>query len=455
MNSVKPDSRLERGLLAAAIALLAFDQIPYFPKLHGFGFAASNFPLAALAALWLGRALRGQAEFPRGKGPALFLAFIAWAALCTLVNARSIAHAAMPFPGGPTGVHRVLTQGAALGFGAAIALATYDLMRRGKVSLADIQRWAIWSFVPVFLYSIPELAYLRGHYHWAAATMNFIAPKVRCTDATGFPFALPAVGFPRFHAVCGEPAQFGYYLAFALPWLVALALKPGRLRWLWTAALAYAGVLAFCSVSQTVYAIAAAEIGAMLALSAWKNPASRRFSLRLSAFLAAALAAGFLIYWGHIYYPSTPGLPFGRWLFSLKNDGVRYANFLITAHISAHHPLFGVGWGQAGFYTAPYIARWHVIQGAAGFTWWSTASLYANILIEAGIAGLIFWIALWAGTAAGAFESFRHEHEGHLSKLALMASGAGWLLAFVATDNLWSPGIWIWLGLAWAVAAGI
>ncbi|MHB2025416.1 MAG: O-antigen ligase family protein [Elusimicrobiota bacterium] len=449
-----PDSfagRLARRCLAAAVILLPFDQLPYFyRRLHGFSLAAANYPLALLIALWLWAALGGKAELPRGRGFSLLLAFAGWAALCTLVNARAIAHAAMPFPGGPSGLHRVLTQSAAFFFGAAVSLAVFNALNKRLISLSDIRFWAAASLVPVFLYSIPELAYLKSQSAWAAAVLNALAPKIRCTPEVCGSFALPATGFFRFHAVCGEPAQFGFYLAFALPWITGLALGLNRRRWFWAAVLAYVCALAFCTVSQTVYAVAAIEIGTMLVFSAAQNRASRSRALRVGGALAAALAAAFAIYWGRVY--DIKGLSFQQWLLSLSNDGARNAGFKAAVLIAAHRPWFGAGWGQVGFYAAPYIVRWN-ITGGAPFSWWSTASLHAGILAETGIVGLGLWTALWLSAVAGVFQAPLRRKEEDFFGPALLAAGAAEFLVFFASANLWSPGAWIWLGLAWSYAA--
>ncbi len=54
------------GLLAAAVVLLPFDELPYLHQLHGFALGASNYPLAILIVLWFWAVLRGRARWPRG-----------------------------------------------------------------------------------------------------------------------------------------------------------------------------------------------------------------------------------------------------------------------------------------------------------------------------------------------------------------------------------------------------
>ncbi len=285
--------------------------------------------------------------------------------------------------------------------------------------------------------------------------MGFIAPKIRCVlgaCSNDKVLALPAYGFPRLHAFSCEPAYFGAYLAFLLPWLTSLALEPSRKRWLWSGLLAYACLLAFCTMSQTVYAIAAAEIGAMLFLAAARDARLRAHIFKLGAVLAAALAATFVLYRGHAY--DIRGLGFGRWLVSLHNDGVRDAGLKAALLVAWHHPLFGAGLGQVGFANAPYWEHWKLLPPTANP--WSTTSMHANILVQAGVVGFLFWIAAWLWADLPAFMPVLKgaENADKTLLLALAAVGIGEILVLVAVLDFWCPGAWIYLGLAWGAALG-
>ncbi len=441
------------ALLAAAIVLLPFDQLPYFYReLKAFGLPAANFPLAALVAAWLFLAVRGKARLPREKSVRFFLAFIAWAALSSLVNLRAILHS-FPINQG-SGPHRMLTQSAALAFSFLAALSIAHMVLSGKVSLRNVSRWALWSFVPVALYCIPELAYLRSRPHWAAAILSTVAPKVRCTpgrcDSFGL-LRLPAFGFPRLHGLSSEPAYFGIYLAFVLPWIASRAIKLERRRWFWALALAYACLLAFCTASQTAYAIAAAEIGAVILIGASESPQARKPLLRLSAFLAAVLAASFAVYWGHVYDDSGISADFLRWLVSPHNDGLRLAGLKGALFIAARHPLLGTGIGQIGPYLTPYLLHHGVPINAPMLT---TTALHADILVQTGTVGLGLWLLAWLYAFLAAWRAFRKSRDSVASLMpALFAVGIGEFLSLLAAFNFWIPGAWIWLGLVWGCAS--
>jgi O-antigen ligase len=127
--------------------------------------------------------------------------------------------------------------------------------------------------------------------------------------------------------------------------------------------------------------------------------------------------------------------------------------------VFADNPLFGVGWGQAGFYWSSYMPSWGFMSSEIkgwladpeGF-WPVSFSIYGRFAAAMGVLGLLMWIGIWLGLAWSVLKATlaHRKATGELPFAAypLIMSCFCVLLAGLPSDSLRAPMIWINMGLA-------
>jgi O-antigen ligase len=132
----------------------------------------------------------------------------------------------------------------------------------------------------------------------------------------------------------------------------------------------------------------------------------------------------------------------------------------------AAHPVFGVGLGQFAFNALEFMPEWAYFspEVASSLThpeapWPNTYSLYARISAEAGLLGLMGWLALWLGAIALLLRDSnayaRRFGALPFTTYPLVLNSAGVLVAGITTDTFRTPMIWIAIGGIAALLAGV
>lgn len=261
----------------------------------------------------------------------------------------------------------------------------------------------------------------------------------------------------RLRTVSFEPPAFGNFTGLAWPWLLTSVLMTHKTRRaIHCILLVLFTVLIISSQARTGWLLLAADIASFGCLRLLFLPVSGRghkLVIQLAGtglLLAVVFAIGF-------YVANLDQMISAVVAGTSVSDLSRLAYQITAYKIFAASPFLGVGLGQFAFKAAAYMPAWGFlspeIQPAllyAEAPWPNTYSLYARLVAELGLIGLVGWVAMW-GTlivnvyrAALVYASFGRPvptiaYPIIMTSVALLATG-------LTTDTFRTPMMWICLG---------
>jgi O-antigen ligase len=290
------------------------------------------------------------------------------------------------------------------------------------------------------------MAALYAVYQWPALRFGLPLSDILTTrDSNGLTTEAaqgPGLfGWERVRGTFLEPQFLGAFMSAAAPVAVlAAAQARGRTRAL--ALLSAATSVMALVLTSSAPAFASLAIGAIIAGTTWAVGAGRP---RLAAVAASATALVIL---------ATPILVVAPEAFSAVT-GRDSATLIATAHfrtqtwnealdIWAVHPASGYGAGQSSVQLSLLGAQ------PAGGGLRSAQGLWASALVDVGVIGLGFWLALIAGTLALALRT-AYASPSLASAMLVMALTAAVCAALVANDRL-DLRVWLLFGVVAAAS---
>jgi hypothetical protein len=215
------------------------------------------------------------------------------------------------------------------------------------------------------------------------------------------------IGSLRVTSTLFEPADFGTYAIYVLPWILAALLSTtfprGRMiPILWTkAALLVAAIL---MLALAMFSGRTAALGAPAIVVIYVGVC---LLLKISGSADGAKAAGLIMVAGAVLLYLLP-----LWVVSSFNDVLvqsaiasantsnvsRLGTVVILLNLFHDHPLFGVGMGQYGFYVAQYLPPWaNTFEfqrwlGDSNSSFFPSFAVFAKIAGEMGLVGLLVWV---------------------------------------------------------------
>lgn len=343
-------------------------------------------------------------------------------------------------------------------FGLAVSTMTYHLSKEHWPSL--IVRPIVISVLICAFYSVFELLSFQGILKGFYLSLMKVVQGGFSTEALFDGEIKWELGWDqRLRSVSFEPPAFANYACLALPWV-------------------YAGILTSKATLKKFYYFAGFLLLGMLALSGART--------------ALVMTGGMFLTWLILKFSHLPQQPGAKYativpvvnfalvsislaalvgviigiealvnsvIAGVSNSNIsRLASQLAAYNMFFDHPLFGIGFGQYGFYVGKYLPYWGyyswelqpwLIYPEA--PWPAVYSIYARFAAELGVFGLFGWLGLWFWLMREVIHwSQRHQkHFGILPPLAypMVLSCACVLLSGVATDTVRTPMIWINLGL--------
>ena len=126
------------------------------------------------------------------------------------------------------------------------------------------------------------------------------------------------------------------------------------------------------------------------------------------------------------------------------------------------HPIFGVGFGQYGFYASDFYPQWawessEISQWGLNTLiypkWPPVHGLYARILSELGIVGFCFWIVIWIKIFRDLlkFKCRNLNIKDEIRVKCLIISLIGTLLTGFVMDSFHFFSYWIIVGVYWVI----
>jgi hypothetical protein len=369
---------------------------------------------------------------------------------------------------GRKGLDKLVTSALVPIFGMYIALLVYN------VASWNFRRWFL---LPLLAGAVVVLAV--GAAEFAAAHLYALGPlytRIYLMTHAGFGQlqlrmgqieAAGAEGTVRITSVLFEPADFGTYLLYVTPWLLALYLSPRfaqrsiippLLRHLfYPPMICLAVVLAFFSGRTAAIGLPAVLlVFLMLCLSVRLMSDGRAFGLVSWSIVVGAA----LLYLVPLWLIGTFTNELASWaLHSGSNSNVsRLGTIVILLNLFADNPLFGVGFGQYGFYVAQHVPGWAYTYefkrwlGDINESFFPTFSIFARLAGETGLFGLMTWVGFLAYLLRKMTSSVRHSYLANrqfpIFGVALMTNFFSLGLTGLGMASFRLFWIWALLGLA-------
>ena len=457
-------SRAVIWLFAIGLVTIPFDSVRGLNALGELGFELSFpfFAAAIAAALWTD-VRHGDSRILSSLSLRVAAAALAVILLSFAANFSDITSIVFRER---TGLNKFATTLLVIFYGFALAWLAEQLEPKRVAPFAA--RFIGWSAAITSAYLLIEFA---GKHGWLGGAFDAIDGIIHTRQAdiinawNGQVNEKVLYGWdPRLRSVSFEPPAFGNYTGFAWPWVWFAAVKAAPERqlraWglfaLFTAAILLAASRTGLLMLATNIAVMAL-LGALYARPAGKSEAAAAARLLAPIAIGAMLLIAALWSAGR-YQEIVGGLMQGDSVSNISRFGFQVAGF----NMFMAHPLLGVGLGQFGFHVVENLPDWiyRSPEVAPMITyptapWPNLYSIYARLLAELGIVGLVAWVVLWLGLAARLAARARSTQSSTRVTLhyPIIMNCIGVLVSGIATDTFRTPMIWIALGLGCGVLA--
>lgn len=448
----------------AAVVLMPLGGMTVLPYVFGeFSYDGAFYPLLAAVAIFVCCTISAwKFEPARSNSFKLLAALICWVIISGTVRLGVILESSNK---GRTGLEKFALQLCVLVFAAAAAFMVYQIGAKlwKQKTFNLIGKAVAVSFFPVAAIATLEVLYIFN----ISATATILA-HIRSLYR-----ANPLV-YSRVHSLSAEASAFGCYLAFAFPWLCAKAFnRPGRLNW-WVATVPAAMIFAWFSFSRITYFLALSQF-LLFGLLAWRYLRARRTVVIYGIVTVAAVAitAGLHTITQAKAQPtdqqSPSQSPAAREVvasftseaqnpqYQLRNIG-RLGPAVAALKMGMEQPATGVGLGQYGFFMSDYLPEWawqsyevHWWADPERQDYWPPAhNVFARLLAELGVAGLLLWLAIWASLAYEIWPGKSKNTDDALIRICLFTCLVGVFLTGFNWGTLRFAGYWLSAGLVWA-----
>lgn len=445
----KENNSLFLIFIALAIVLLPINDLPYFEKIFGeMSGEGAFYPLLIGIFIWMIFILRGQkAAIPRDQVFLLLGMFFLWILVSGIANFSSIT---TDMTKGRTGIEKYILQFMVLAFCLGVVLFIYNSILQVNNFLAIIRFFILVSLVIAGIYSVIEIAYLLGN-DYAKNILELIAPYIRKGHL-----------YSRLRSVSGEASWFAMYCAFILPWIISYIFTEKK-KALYIFIASYLLVMMILTFSRTAYFIAIAQLGIIFPLLLFMKTdmAEKKKLWSLGLVILITLTAGI-----HITDYISPGQAKDALIsFANKDSGyaqsnnARLGSQTTAINIGKHHPVFGVGLGQYGFYMADYVPEWardntemkQWMSSRVDTPWAPVHSIYHRVFAELGTVGILLWLSMWTMLLFRCCKRFwaktKKDGKPDYLGMALLLSIVGVLMAGLNSDTFRFMGYWINIGL--------
>jgi hypothetical protein len=449
-------AKIPVALIGLAIILLPFSSLPgpvnILREMAGEG---AFYPFMLIVASWLfSISKKGKLVLPKHPSVKLLALFILWILVSAAFNLPIID--GLTFKG-RSGLEKLIMQLIVTAFVMLSALAVFNFIDQGNMSMQTFRRYILISFMVAGCYSLIEIPALFGQ-GWAGSILHTLDPLIRDSEHIKPDLA-------RLRSVSGEPSWFAMYCSFIFPWIFSYVFTEKRKSWVYVMLVSYLLAMIVLTESRTAYFITIIESalfwgGIML----FKGHLSTKY--RMIVFSAITVILLFLV--ATLLQDSIFGKSAMSDTLSSLGDTNNESNMArggsqkAAFGMAVDHPFFGVGLGQYGFYMPSYIPAsaldsYEILEWASpgeGTPWPPVHNVFARIAAELGFVGLGIWIAIWIAMIVSCFKRYRknicNDGKQNIFVLSLMVSIIGVLLAGLNSDSLRFFGFWLILGIAWA-----
>ncbi|MBF9254969.1 O-antigen ligase family protein [Pontibacter sp. 172403-2] len=269
------------------------------------------------------------------------------------------------------------------------------------------------------------------------------------------------VAYGRIRSITPEPPFLTLYLVFAVPWLLSYFLtQPGKLFRNCFLLLSIL-VLVYFSGSRSGLVIISLQVILFFALQVKRRITGRKFkkAIYLSPFILAALAI--------MLYVSSDKIIERIKSISVSEDSnlqessiSRWSTQEAALEIALDNPVFGVGFGQQGFYFPAYYSIWSYNNSYEIRNWANTNlpiwppgfSMFTRLAAETGFFTAFFFFAINLLLALKLF-LIRKRFKAQSFVLTILATISlitivGYIFVYLQWDSFRLTGYWLALSLS-------
>lgn len=355
--------------------------------------ASAHIVILSLFSYFFFVIIKKKIAVPRNTSFYLFLLFIAWVLIASLISFPNYTYAFK----GRNGINKFVLQFSLLFFYAIpVSLYFYHIISLydKKYVFRSIRTAVLWSFYLVSLYGILEILHIYG-FTFMEPSLKIIDSIIR--DESEFKF----IGLGRIRSLSPEPPFLAMYLAFAAPWLLSFFIT-GENKISRYIILVLLLILTYYSGSRSGLIIILAELiifSLLLFRRRVKKIYLKKIVYTLPFLFLFIISMGFLVgdklidKLNSIFITTDSQLQVS----SISRWGTQWA----AIQIGLDHPFVGVGLGQQGFYLPSYYPTW-AIEGSYEIRNWKSNdpqqawppgfSIITRLLAETGIIGVFLFL---------------------------------------------------------------
>ena len=385
----------------------------------------------------------------------LLLLFIAFTFFISLSSVTTFGHEFKE----KTGYEKFAFQfGLLLFFGLVVSNYFYSILSNYSLEkiLLSLRKSVKLSYIVVCTYAFFESLHIFG--------INTFTPLLQVVDQLiRNEVQFNYLAFDRIRSVSPEPPFLTLYLVFAVPWLLSYFLTNSKEKlknWLLLISII---LLVYFSGSRSGLVIITIEVVLFFALQL-KRRVSRQ-KLKYASYIAPL----FLIVLSTALYHSSDKIIAKLESISVKNEGdlqvssiSRWGTQDAALQIALDNPVFGVGFGQQGFYFPKYYPKWaydnsYEIREWANerkSTWPPGFSMFTRLAAETGFLNAIFFFVINLLILIELL-LFRKKYSSNSSLHVLATICAvvlvGYILVYLQWDSFRLIGYWLVLSLSFAI----
>mgnify|MGYP002658169585 CR=1 FL=1 len=446
----------------AVITILLFPMISsfgYAPKfLGGLGSEGAFYPAFILMVFVLILLIhRGNLALPKFSSIAWLYLFLVIAFLSILVNIDTLFSL---YYQGTFAVNRAIVQYGSLLVYVGIALSFFYFFSEKENSLSFFSKWIIGAAIISACYSFFELGALFNN-SICLEIRTFLDSLFRANESVS---GLIATYERGIRSMTAEASYLALFSGISLPWILSsMILSHGIKKLLLGCLVIFYIILNLFSVSRTAYFVFGIEI------FIWLLVMRRLISLKLVFEIILGITL-FLVSFtqlfpnnellGRIDISKTIESVFTNDMQISASNVARYGSQQAALGIFYDHPIFGVGYGEFGYYAADYypneawlsneIQTWG-LNSSPG-TWPMSHNLYARLLCDTGILGGIVWFFFELTLVYKLFTTANRLSNKcdtiYMKSLAISIIGI--MVFSITSDAMRIIALWVIIGLSWS-----
>lgn len=442
-------------LFIASIILIPVDNLPYMSRVMGeLGSRGSLYPFIAIVPIIIVCSIKNhEIYFNRTREIDLLAIFVGWILVSSVVNINHILTNSFK---GRSGVNKITVQFMVIAFILFVSYSSGIIIRLKGITLYDFRRYVKYSLIPVFIYGTIELFNFTG-----IIDLSFILKKLSFIFQTYFRGEVYPKGI---RAISGEVSYFAMYAAFAMPWIISYLFteKDKKKKVKYALISSYLLILLIFSKSRTAYGIIFIEMF-IYTIMILISKVQRNVKVNIIKAITIVILGFILI--NNTILSSISGdensvdkISINRLIVSLKDPNnvsniSRIGLQKAALDIGLHNPIAGVGIGQYGFnvkghlsdkaLTSHEVERW---MSEKNNHWPPAFSLYARIVAEQGIVGIIIWLGFLGYILIKAIMVMRKK-DNDIIGISLIVSFVGILISWMNADTFAQMPFWIMLPL--------